>query len=60
MALKKIIIADEASSEVLDILFTDEEVSNIRDALMGDSPFGISVFDTKEDYEEASSEEDDE
>jgi hypothetical protein len=35
-------------------------VSNIRDALMGDSPFGISVFDTKEDYEEASSEEDDE
>lgn len=60
MGLKKIIIADEATGEVLDTYFTDEEVSSIYNALNGDTRYGISFFDTKEDYEEASSEEDDE
>lgn len=57
MSLKKIIIADDESGEVLDILYTDEEVSSIRDALNGDTRYGISVFDTKDDYDEANSDE---
>jgi len=55
MSLKRIVIADDATGEVLDILYTDEEVAHIRNALNGETRFGISVFDTKEDYDEANS-----
>lgn len=55
MGLKKIIIADEQSGEVLDTLYTDEAVKCIIDTLNGDNPWGISVFTTKEDYNEAAS-----
>ena len=58
MSLKKIIIADEATGEVLDIMYTDEEVKDVRNALEGYTQYGISLFDTKEDWEEANFNED--
>ena len=58
MSLKKIIIADEATGEVLDIMYTDEEVKDVHNALEGYSKYGVSLFDTKEDWEEANFDED--